>query len=90
MPSIPQDVKSAAEGALAGATGTTSLPNPGSILGGLGDIGHFFDLLASGALWIRVAEVILGAGLIIVGLATLVSGPAGRAATRAGKAAAIL
>lgn len=89
MPSIPQALEGAAAG-LAGATGASNAPTPTTVLGGLGDIGHFFDLLASGALWIRVAEVILGAGLIIVGLATLVSGPVGQAATRAGKAASIL
>jgi hypothetical protein len=75
----------------AGAGLTSGLPSVGSVIPGVADIGHFFDLLSSGALWIRAVEIILGAGLIIVGLATLVSGtPVGQAAARAGKAAAIL
>lgn len=59
--------------------------------GGLAAIGDFFSKLGKANTWLRVAEVLLGAGLIIVALARLASGtPIGRAAVRAGKAAAIL
>ena len=58
---------------------------------GLNAIGDFFRRLTEGSTWIRVAEAILGLGLVIVGLAKLASGTSvGRAAVRAGKAAAIL
>jgi hypothetical protein len=59
--------------------------------GGLAAIGDFFARLTQGATWLRVAEVVLGAGLIIVALAKLASNtPVGRAAAKAGKAALIL
>jgi len=58
---------------------------------GLSQIGTFFHSLGEANTWIRVAEVLLGLGLIIVGLAKLASGtPAGKAALKAGKAVAIL
>lgn len=58
---------------------------------GLSAIGDFFGRLAQASTWIRVAEVILGAGLIIVSLARLAAGtPVGQAAAKAGKAAMIL
>ena len=58
---------------------------------GVKSIGDFFGRLAEGNTWIRVAEAVLGLGLVIVGLAKLASGTAaGRAALKAGKAAAIL
>jgi hypothetical protein len=61
------------------------------VLGGLAAIGDFFQRLTQASTWIRAAEVVLGLGLIIVGLAHLASGTAvGRAAMKAGKAAAIL
>lgn len=57
-------------------------------LGGLTD---FLSRLTSGNTWLRVAEVLLGGGLIIVALAKLASGTAaGQAAKKAGKAALIL
>lgn len=60
-------------------------------LTGLAAIGDFFQRLTQGNTWIRVAEAVLGLGLVIVGLAKLASGTAvGRAAASAGKAAAIL
>ena len=60
-------------------------------LGGLSAIGDFFSKLGQANTWIRVAEVLLGLGLIIVGMAKLGSGTAaGKAALKAGKAAAIL
>lgn len=63
----------------------------GGLGAGLADIGKFFHLLTEGSTWIRIAEAMLGLGLIIVGLAKLASGTAaGRAAARVGKAAAIL
>lgn len=60
-------------------------------LSGLAAIGNFFNELGQANTWIRFAQVLLGLGLIIVGLAKLASGTAaGKAAIRAGKAAAIL
>lgn len=51
----------------------------------------FLALLTSGSLWIRVAEVILGLGLLIIGVAKLASGtPLGSAALKVGETAAIL
>lgn len=67
------------------ANKTPKLPDP------LAAIGDFFGRLAEGSTWIRVAEVLLGLGLIVVGLSHLAAGtPIGRAATTAGKAAALL
>lgn len=58
---------------------------------GLSQIGTFFHSLGEANTWIRVAEVLLGLGLIIVGLARLASGTsAGKAAMKAGKAVRIL
>lgn len=63
----------------------------GGLGGALASIGDFFRRLTEGSTWLRIAEGLLGLGLIIVGLAKLASGTAaGRAAARAGKAAAIL
>lgn len=54
-------------------------------------LGDFLRRLGEANTWIRVAEVILGLGLIIVGLAKLASGTAaGKAALKAGETAAIL
>lgn len=70
---------------------TPSTGQPNNPLSGLAAIGDFFSRLTQASTWIRVAEVLLGAGLIIVGLAKLASGtPVGKAAVKAGKAAAIL
>ena len=64
------------------------LTNP---LTGLAAIGDFFQRLTQASTWVRVGEVLLGLALITVGLAHLASGTAaGRAALKAGKAAAIL
>ena len=64
---------------------------PKSPLGGIAAIGDFFGRLTEANTWIRVAEFVLGAALIIVGLAKLASGTAaGKAALKVGKAAAIL
>jgi hypothetical protein len=83
-----------------GKTPTTSLATgaanevqnqTGISAGGLAAIGDFFSKLGQANTWLRVAEVLLGAGIIIVALAKLASDtPAGRAAVKAGKAAAIL
>ncbi len=60
-------------------------------LTGINAIGDFFNRLTKSNTWIRVAEVLLGLGLIVVGLAKIASGsPVGKAALKAGKAAAIL
>jgi len=71
-----------------GPLGKGSVPNP---LAGLAAIGDFFQRLTQAGTWIRVGQVLLGAALIIIGLARLGSGTAaGKAAMKAGKAAAIL
>jgi hypothetical protein len=60
-------------------------------LTGLNAIGEFFSRLTNASTWIRVAEVLLGTGLIIVSLAALAADtPVGRAATKAGQLAKIL
>lgn len=60
-------------------------------LPGLAGIGDFFSRLSEGSTWIRVAEVIVGIGLIIAGLATVAKGtPIGQAAATAAKGAALL
>jgi hypothetical protein len=61
-------------------------PNPvknliGNPLHGIEAIGNFFNKLGQAATWKRVAEVILGAALVIIGIAKLAAGtPAGKAA----------
>lgn len=58
---------------------------------GLEAIGRFFAGLGQASTWLRVAEVLLGAGIIIVAAAKLASGTSvGQAAQKAGKAAMIL
>ena len=70
-----------------GVLGSGNVPLPS----GLAAIGDFFSKLGQASTWIRVAEVLLGLGLLIVGVARLASGtPIGNAAASAGKAAAIL
>lgn len=60
-------------------------------LSGLASVGDFFGRLTEGATWIRVLEMILGVGLVIVGLARAAGGtPAGRAAGRVAAKAALL
>ena len=98
----PYATEAAAEKAHPGGTSGTVTPpaglppatvsdKPVSPLSGLAAIGDFFGRLTEASLWIRVAEVILGLGLITVGLAHLAAGtPIGRAAAKAGKAAALL
>lgn len=51
----------------------------------------FYSLLTGGSFWIRVFEGALGVALVVIAVAKLASGtPAGKAAMRVGKAAAIL
>lgn len=60
-------------------------------LAGLSSIGDFFGRLTEGATWIRVLEMLLGVGLVMVGLAHAASGtPAGRTARRVATKAALL
>lgn len=60
-------------------------------LAGLASIGDFFGRLTEGATWIRVLELVLGVGLVIVGMAHAAAGtPAGRAAKRVATRAALL
>jgi len=76
------------ESSLLGSGGAGLVSNP---LDFLRNIAAFFDKLGQASTWLRIGEFIIGAGLIIVGLARLASGTAvGKAAVRAGKAAAIL
>jgi hypothetical protein len=57
----------------------------------LRNIAAFFDKLSQASTWLRIAEFLLGAGLIIVGLAKLTAGtPVGKAAGNAAKAAALI
>lgn len=87
------DAQNAKPGNLTIVPGYTVTPS-GQVQGplsGLAAIGDFFSKLGQANTWLRVAEVLLGAGIIIVALAKLASDtPAGRAAVKAGKAAAIL
>jgi len=72
-----------------GSTGFQDKPPVG--LGGLASIGAFFDKLSEANTWIRVGEVLLGLALIIVGTAKLFANTSvGKAATKAGKVAALL
>jgi hypothetical protein len=72
------------------AAGIGSVPGAHA-LSGLDAIGNFFSQLGQANTWIRVAEFVIGAGLIIVSIAKLSSGTAvGKAAVSVGKAAAIL
>jgi hypothetical protein len=60
-------------------------------LSGLSAIGDFFGRLTQANTWIRVLEMILGVGLVIVGMAHAAAGtPAGRAAKRVATTAALL
>lgn len=95
----PYPTKAAAQAAVAAKTsvpnppvgGQPNVPGVGNPLSGLAAIGDFFSRLTQASTWIRVAEIIVGAGLIIVSLAKLAAGtPAGKAAIKAGKVAAIL
>jgi hypothetical protein len=59
-------------------------------LSGLASIGDFFGRLTQGSTWIRVLEMVLGVGLVLVGLAHAAGGtPAGRAAKRIAAKAAL-
>ena len=80
--------KAAAQNAYQGEQGVLG---SGNLPSGLDAIGDFFNKLGQAGTWIRVAEVLLGLGLLIVGISKLASGtPIGNAAATAGKAAAIL
>jgi hypothetical protein len=58
---------------------------------GLAQIGGFFSRLTQANTWLRIAEVLLGVGLIIVSLAKLADGTSvGNTAQKAGKAIRIL
>jgi hypothetical protein len=62
----------------------------GVSLTGLAAIGDFFGRLTEGATWIRVLELVLGVGLVMVGLAHAAAGtPAGRAAKHVAAVAAL-
>lgn len=61
------------------------LPNP---LNGVAAIGDFFSRLADPHTWLRVAEVLVGAAFLVIGLNHLLGNPAGKlaGATPAGRA----
>jgi len=66
-------------------------PSGAQQLLGVNAIGDFFSRLSQASTWIRVTEVVLGAALLLIGLAKLAAGTSiGKAAIKAGKAAAIL
>jgi hypothetical protein len=52
-------------------------------LPGLPQIGSFFSALTQGATWIRVAEVLIGGILLLIGLNKAFGNPAGKAASAA-------
>lgn len=80
----------ASEKAIGNTNFAAGVPGSGA-LSGLAAIGDFFSRLTQASTWLRVAEVALGAALLIIGLAKLASNtPVGRAAAKAGKAARIL
>lgn len=60
---------------------TPSLPNP---LSGLAAIGAFFSSLGLASTWVRVAKVVIGGTLVIVGLVHM-TGATGTVATAARK-----
>jgi hypothetical protein len=75
--------------ALTGGDANVTTP-ASSPLAGLANIGAFFDKLGEASTWIRVAEVLLGAALILTGVAKLISGtPVGKIAGTAAKAAVL-
>jgi hypothetical protein len=57
-------------------------------LAGLAEIGDFFSKLGERATWIRVAEVVVGGGLVIVAISHLAANTsAGQTIVKAGKTA---
>lgn len=91
--SIPSTALKDLEAAIAGA-GTGGVSSDTNLLPGLANIGAFFDKLGEANTWIRVAEILLGAALILTGVAKLLSGTsvgqaAGQAAGTAAKGAAL-
>lgn len=63
------------------------LPNPGNIIHGAQDVGHFLGALTNPNTWIRVAEVTVGVILIAVGISAMlridVAGTVGKGAKMA-------
>lgn len=76
-------------GATAVGGGVPSVTGTGNPLSGLAAIGDFFSRLTQGATWIRVAEVLIGAALLLGALNKALGNPAGKAVT-AVKGAAFL
>ena len=78
----------AAGGALDG-TGGAAIAAAGGVLGGMDAIGSFFGALGQRSTWVRVVQVVGGAGLIVAGVALVGHGVIGDVATEllpAGKA----
>jgi hypothetical protein len=76
------------KGLPAAAAAVPTVTNP---LDFLRNIGAFFDKLSQASTWLRIGEFILGAALVIVGVAKLASGTAaGKAATKIATKAALL
>lgn len=75
----------------ANVTGSGNESSITQTIPGLAQIGDFFSRLAQANTWLRVAETILGIGLILVGLAHLGGNThIGRAATKIATSAALL
>jgi len=91
----PYKTKAAATAAAANQSsappGSSAAGAAGAKVSSLGQIGSFFGALTQKNTWIRVAEVLLGAALLIIGLAKLASGTeAGKAATKIATKAALI
>ncbi len=79
-PGFTQYAKNQLQGSAGAATNT-----------GLATIGDFFSKLGQASTWLRVAEVLLGLGLIVVSLAKLAGDTSiGRTATKIATKAALL
>jgi hypothetical protein len=91
----PYPDKAAANAAVqaGGPAGTPPVTGPApslNPLSGIAAVGDFFGRLSQANTWIRVAEVLLGAALLIIGLAKLASGTqVGHAAAGLAKKAAL-
>lgn len=87
---VPAAAASALQGttAVKGANSVAAaVSNP---LAFLRNIGAFFDKLSEASTWLRIGEFLLGAALVVVGVAKLASGTAaGRAAGKVAKVAAL-
>jgi hypothetical protein len=84
--SIPQGLGNT-PGAKGLATTATAVGNAAT---GINAIGDFFQRLTQAGTWVRAAEVLIGAALLLAGLNHVLGNPAGKAAKTAAKGAALL